>query len=105
MLFKCAQSNTELHNILSLLLQNIECNTIFRGETYIFGTVLKPAVCKAAADMIRIRFFPKILRSKKKGFVVTSFKIVSLARLQVISGRVWPAGRQFNHAGFDDTVR
>jgi hypothetical protein len=53
-------------------------------------------VCKAA-DEIRITFVPKFFGAKRiNEIVLTTHKLtISADWLQVVSGRMWPAGQQF----------
>jgi hypothetical protein len=62
------------------------------------------ALVRKAVDEIRITIFFKSFESKKinelVGISITNFQIISRAWLRVVSGQMWPAGFQLNHADF-----
>jgi hypothetical protein len=75
------------------------------------GMVLKSVACVAlvpkTADETRITIVFKSFGSKKiNELVATNNRLrILLAWLQVVLGRMWPAGRRFYYAYLDEGVR
>jgi hypothetical protein len=97
---------TELHIILNLLLQQLVSDTIFNWKTF-YGRSLKSIACgictQSSGQGKRHDIFFKFFGTKKISALILTNKLTeNFAGLAtVLSGRMWPAVLQFDHAGTD----